>query len=209
MTALTLRVNKTTVDSSYVAAPANFETVETGDVLIFSAGSSVVIDGAAIPNQTELNKAATLLDPLVATVVAHYFLADLSVNLLKEVHLAGNADKRYAFCASFDGATASEPQLEAWDDDNFATYVLGCLGSGTPNSSWYKAVCTTLASPGATWLGTPLAGSGAANSVLLNNGNGALSGAGDLYFNLHVKIPAAYSTPGQYLPVLLITFTTN
>jgi hypothetical protein len=209
MTTLTLRVNKSAVDSSYVAAPTNFETVETGDVFIFSAGSTVVANGQPIPDQTELNKAATLLDPDNATVVAHYFLADLSANLLKEILLAGDDDNQYVFCASFDGATASEPQLEAWDDDNFTTYVLGCLGAGTPNNSWYKAVCTTTSTPGESWMGIPLAGSGVSNSVLLNDGNGALSAAGDLYFNLHVKIPAAYTTPGQYVPVILITYTTN
>jgi len=209
MTDMILRVNTSEVDNTYVAAPGNFVTVEAGDVLIFSAGSAVVKDGESIPNQTELNKAATILDPLLPTVVAHYFLADSSVNLLKEIHLAGNQNKRYVFCLSFDGATASEPQLEAWDDIGLVTYDLGCLGTGVPNSSWYKGVCTTSSAPGASWLGTPLAGSGATNIILLNDGSGALSGAADLYFNFHVKIPAAYTAPGQYLPILLVTYTTN
>lgn len=209
MTNLLLRANITAVDSNYVTAPGNFQTLLAGDTLIFSAGSATVIDGAAIPNQIELNKAATILSPISATVVAHYFLADLLNNLLKEIHLAGNADKRYAFCASFDDATASEPQLEAWDDISLATYILGCLGANIPAASWYKAICTTTLTPGPTWIGTPLAGSGVSNSVLLNDGNGALTAAKDLYFNFHVKIPAAYGTPGQYLPVLVITYTTN
>jgi hypothetical protein len=83
------------------------------------------------------------------------------------------------------------------------------LGAGTPAGSWYKAVCTTAITPGAVWTGTPLAGSGVSNVVLLNDGSGALSAATDLYFNFHVKIPAAYSTPASYLPVLLVTYTTN
>jgi hypothetical protein len=209
MTNLLLRVNTSAVDSNYVTAPGNFVTLATGDVLIFSAGSATVIDGAVIPSQTDLNRAATLLDPLATTIVAHYFLADLSDNLLKEIHLAGNQDKRYVFCASFDGATASEPQLEAWDDVSLSTYLLGCLGSGQPSNSWYKAICTTSTNPGATWVGTPLAGSGVSNVILLNVGGGALTVAKDLYFNFHVKIPAGYATPGQYLPVMLITYTTN
>jgi hypothetical protein len=209
MTNLLLRVNKTAVDSTYVAAPANFETLGAGDSLIFSAGSAAVIDGADIPEQAELNAAATLLSATLETIVAHYFLADSDVDLLKEIHLAGNSDNRYVFCASFDGATASEPQLEAWDDGNLNTYSLVCLGSGTPNLSWYRAKCTTALTPGALWVGTPLAGSGSSNSVLLNAGAGAITVATDLYFNFHVKIPAAVTTPGQYLPILLITFTTN
>lgn len=209
MTNLILRVNTSIVDNTYAAAPGNFVAVATGDNLIFSAGSATVIDGAPIPSQTDLNRAATILDPLSPTVVAHYFLADLDVNLLKEIHLAGNQDKRYVFCASFDGITVSEPQLEAWDDATLTTYLLGCLGAGTPDSSWYKGICTTSVTPGASWVGVPLAGSNSSNIVLLNDGLGALTVATDLYFNFHVKIPAAYTTPGQYLPVLLITYTTN
>ena len=209
MTNLLLRINKSAVDSPYVSAPGNYVTLDVGDNLIFSGGSSTVADGLIIPDLNELNKAATLLSPSSATIVAHYFLADSSTGFLDEIHLAGNADKSYVFCASFDGPTASEPQLEAWDDIGLISYVLGCLGSGVPANSWYRAKCTTDATPGPAWLGTPLAGAGAGNSVLLNASNGALTVAKDLYFNFHVKIPAAYSTPGQYLPVLLITFTTN
>jgi hypothetical protein len=83
------------------------------------------------------------------------------------------------------------------------------LGSGQPSNSWYKAICTTTTEPGTTWTGTPLAGSGVSNVILLNAGAGALTGAKDLYFNFHVNIPAGYVTPGQYFPVLLVTFTTN
>ena len=209
MTNLILRANVSAVDSNYVTAPGNFVTVDTGDILIFSAGSAIVIDGAVIPSETDLKRAATKLNPLASTIVAHYFLADLSVNLLKEIHLAGNGDYKYVFCVSFDGATASEPQLEAWDDATLASYILGCLGSGQPSNSWYKAICTTTTNPGATWAGTPLAGSGVSNVILLNAGAGALTVAKDLYFNFHVKIPSGYATPGQYLPIMLVTYTTN
>lgn len=214
MTNLLFRINHTSIDDSYANSPSNFVTLGAGDSLIFSAGSAIVADGQPIPSQSDLNRAGTLLDPLVATIVAHYFLADSSENELVEIHLAGNQNKRYVFACSFDGPTASEPQLEAWDDSNLNSYLLGCLGNGTPANSWYKAKCTTSALPGAAWTGTPLAGSGASNIILLNNGNGALGDLGsgestqELYFNFHVKIPAAYTTPGQYLPILLITYTT-
>lgn len=209
MTNLLFRVNVNAADASYVAQPSYYVTVANDDTLIFSAGSAQVIDGATIPSQTDLNRAATLLSPTLATIVAHYFLADVSDVLLKEIHNAGNADKQYVFCCSFDGATASEPQLEAWDTTDINTYNLLCLGAGVPASSWYKAKCTTVVSPGATWTGTPLAGSGASNVILLNAGGGALTVAKDLYFNLHINIPAAVTTPGAYLPVLLVTYCTN
>lgn len=210
MTNLIFRVNTSAVDNTFAAAPSNFTTVENDDSLIFSAGSDVVIDGKTpLPEQPDYNRAATLLDPLVTTIVAHYFLADVSVDLLKEIHLAGNSDKRYVFCCSFDGATASEPSLEAWDDDTLNTYIMTCLGLGVPNSSWYKAICTTGAIPPSGWPGTPLAGSGASNKILLNAGAGALTVEKDLYFNFHIKIPAGVTNPEQYLPVLLITYTTN
>jgi len=215
MTNLLLMINKTSVDDTYANAPNNFLALGAGDSLIFSAGSTAVIDQADIPTQAELNAAATLLSPTLETIVAHYFLADSSEDRLEEIHLAGNVDKRYVFCASFDGETASEPQLEAWDNGSLNSYSLGCLGNGTPNLSWYRAKCTTVLTPGVSWIGTPLAGSGVSNVVLLNAGAGSLGSLGsglssqELYFNFHVKIPAAYTTPGQYLPVLLITFTTN
>ena len=209
MTNLILRINNTVTDNNYATSPANFISVASDDTFIFSAGSSTVANGQPIPAQADLNRAATLLSALVDTVVAHYFLGDTSVNLLKEIYLAGNGNYRHAFCCSFDGATASEPQLEAWDDSDLDSYSLTCLGSGNPANSWYKAKCTTTTSPGTTWAGIPLGGSGASNIVLLNDGAGALTVAKDLYFNFHVKIPAGVTTPGQYLPVILITYCTN
>lgn len=210
MTNLIFRINNEAIDASYAAQPSYYVTVANDDTLIFSAGKAgLVYDGGPIPDQAALNQAATLLSPTLATIVAHYFLADVTAGILKEIHNAGNADKQYVFCCSFDGPTASEPQLEAWDTADINTYNLLCLGAGVPASSWYKAKCTTVVSPGATWTGTPLAGSGGSNVVLLNAGGGALTVAKDLYFAFHVNIPAAVTTPGAYLPVLLVTYCTN
>lgn len=212
MTEMTFRVNKSSTDKSYAAMVSGedlYEDVAINDLLIFSAGSADVIDGGAIPDSTKLNRAATLLSATLPTVVAKYFLADTSVSLLKEIHLAGRQNKQYVFCCSFDGATASEPILEAWDNDSMDTTDLICLGNGVPSLSWYKAICTTSALPGASWTGTALAGSGASNSVLLNNGSGALTVATDLYFNFYVLIPAGVTTPATENPVLVITYTTN
>jgi len=211
MTSLIFRINNTVTDSNYVTAPGNFITVdEVLDRFIFSNGSTQVADGQSIPTEEDLNRAAVLLDALYQVIVPKYFLADaLPSNILKEIKLAGNQNKRYAFCCSFDGATATEPVLEAWDNNNINTILLTCLGSGTPNNSWFKAICTTGVLPGADWVGTPLAGSGSSNHVLLNAGAGALTVAKDLYFNMKIIIPAGINTPEYYTPTLLVTYTTN
>jgi hypothetical protein len=209
MTNLTFRVNKSSTDSSYAISPANFVDVASADTLIFSAGSDVVKNGEPIPSQADYNRAATLLDPLLETFIAHYFLADVSANLLREMFLAGCQNKQFTFCCSFDGATATEPLLEAWDNTDLNSYNLRCLGLSVANDSWFHAKCTTTNPPGSSWTGVSLAGSNGSNIVYLNDGLGALTVAKDLYFNFYVKIPAGVSVPESYLPVLLITFDTN
>ena len=70
-------------------------------------------------------------------------------------------------------------------------------------------ICTTTSTPASDWPGVSLAGSGASNILLLNDGNGALSGAGELYFNFKVIIPGGYLIPSSHNPIFAITFTTN
>jgi hypothetical protein len=89
------------------------------------------------------------------------------------------------------------------------TILSPALGAGTPAASWYKAACTTLALPGVDWVGTPLAGDGVSNIILLNNGSGALSGSGILYFNFKVVIPGGYLTPALHTPIIAIIYATN
>ena len=210
MTNLILRINNTVTDSNYATAPGNYIAVDdTLDTFIFSNGSAQIADGQGIPSEEDLNRAAVLLDGVLEVIVPKYILKDVSGSILKEVKLAGNQNKRYVFAACFDGATATEPVLEAWDNNSINTYALACLGTGVPNNSWFKAKCTTDALPGVDWAGTPLAGSGGSNHVLLNNDAGALTVAKDLYFNLKIIIPGGISTPSLYTPTLLITFTTN
>ena len=179
------------------------------DYFIFSAGGAGVADGEDIPTETELNRAATQLDSINDVVVAKYFLADISADLLKEIKNAGNQNKRYAWGCDFDGATASEPQLEAWDNTDMDSFVDPAIGSGSANASWYKGISTTTSSPGVDWTGTPIAGSGISNIILLNDGNGALTGAADLYFNFKVVIPGGYLNPALHVPIFAITYTTN
>jgi hypothetical protein len=209
MTDLNLLINHTSTDS----AGATFIQVDpTYDYFIFSQGSiggGGVSDGDALPTTTLLNRYAVQLDAVNPVTVPKYFLADASDGLLKEVYLAGNQNKRYVFAASFTGATATEPQLEAWDNSSMDSYAIPALGTGIPNSSWYKAITTTLGLPGANWVGTPLAGAGGSNILLLNNGSGALTGATILYFNFKIVIPGGYTTPGVHTPILAIVYATN
>lgn len=182
------------------------------DYFIFSTGSVTVKDGETIPEETELNRAAVQLDDTNPVNVSKCFLADATDNKLKEVINAGNQNKQYAFCCVFDGATASEPQLEAWNNSDMNAYNNIELGTGTPANSWYKAVCTNTGTPGVDWATfavVSLAGSGSSNILLLNNGSGALSVAGNLYFNFKVVIPGGHLTPALHSPIFVVTYTTN
>ena len=210
MANLILKINNSTVDSAGGGTWINVDP--SNDVFIFSQGSGAglgVSDGDAIPAESLLNRYAVVLDSVNPVTVPKYFLADFSANLLKEIKLAGNQNKQYVFDANFDGATATEPQLEAWDTISMVSAIAVALGNGTPNSSWYKAVATTTSLPGANWVGTPLGGNASANILLLNGGSGALTAAKDLYFNFKIVIPGGYLTPGLHTPVLAIVFTTN
>ena len=205
-----LYVNNIADELAYDISGSDWIVVDpNADYFIFSTGSVAVADGVAIPSETELNRAAVQLDADNPVNVAKYFLADDTDNKLKEVINAGNQDKQYAFACVFDAATASEPALEAWNNNDADSYNAVELGSGTPANSWYKATCTNEGTPGADWIGTPLAGSGASNILLLNNGDGALSVAGELYFNFKIVIPGGYLTPALHSPVLAVTYTEN
>jgi len=212
-TEMILRINRSSTDKAYadqLSGEDYYTSFESGDKFIFSEGSAVVADGEAIPDEVELNRAAIDLSGIVTSYeVPHYFLADSSANLLREIALAGSEDNQWVFACSFDGDTASEPQLEAWDDSDLDSFITQALGLGTPANSWYSAICTTTSTPGASWTGTKLAGSGASNVVLLNDGSGALSVATDLYFNLKIVIPSGITTPSIQTPVLCVTYTTT
>ena len=119
-------------------------------------------------------------------------------------------NKRYVYAFSFDGATASEPTCEAYDDSDHDSTAKHVLGNGTPANSFVKAVCTTASLPGASWAGAAIAG---ANKLLLNNGNGALAAlpsgvtSQELYANIKLVIPSAYATPAVETFVLTVRYT--
>jgi len=205
-----LYVNHTSTDSPLDTSGLDWIAIDDDyDSFIFSDGGDGVADEEDTPTESELNRSAVQLSDSVAVEPNYYFLLDYSADKLKEIFLAGNQNKRYVFCADFDGATTSEPQLEAWDNDSLNTYLTPCLGEGSPSASWYRAVATKSGLPGADWTGVPLAGSGGSNVLLLNEGNGALTAATELYFNLKITIPAGYLVPAVHTPVLVITWTTN
>jgi hypothetical protein len=182
------------------------EYVPGVDFLVFSAGNTAVADGQPIPSQSQLISAGVILSGAEQTV-PKYFLADVGSNILREIPLMGNQNKRYVMAFSFDAATASEPVLELWDNSSLNTVLGVTLGSGTPANSWWRGITTTAGLPGVNWTGSRLAGSGAGNYLLLNNGSGELSGADVLYCNLKIVIPASVVVGGSVFPPFVCKFT--
>jgi hypothetical protein len=209
MTTVTVHCNCDTQDDPIGTSGVDWiEMNLTYDQLIFSQGSDVVKDGEPIPTSQELTQAA----PVITTSdveIAKFFLADESENELKEIHNAGNQNKRYVFGFEFDGATASEPVLEIWDDDTLTTVTDYSLGNGTALNSFFRGITTTDGLPGPGWTGSRLAGSSSGHFLWLNNENGALSVATNLYCQLRITIPANYTAAAAETPVVCIRFCTN
>jgi len=207
--ALTIAVNADTADLVYDTSGVDWVDVNlANDYLVFSSGSATVADGETVPSSSDLVQAGVVLDG-TQQIVPYYFLADYSANLLKQIHNAGNQNKRYVFAFSFDGTTASEPVLEVWDDANMTTITTYTLGSGTASSSWVRGVTTTAALPGTNWTGTRLAGSADGYFLYLNNGSGPLSAADVLYCNLKIIIPSTATVGASESPVFVCKYTTN
>jgi len=214
-TNLTFRVNKGDPDISYGETGADYIDVDLiNDYLIWTAGSDDVKAGEAEPSQDELNQASTIItdaDVKVAHCLLFDYDGDGGNGILEEVEGMGE-NKRYVFAFSFDGATATEPQLEAWDDSNHNSVDKNVLGVETGEDSFVKAVCTTLGDPGAGWEGTAVASIAGTDVLLLNNGNGALNAPAtgettELYANLAIVIPANYDTPAVETFVLTVRYT--
>ena len=133
--ALEIFINTGSTDQEYDTSGAEFSEYSVGnDALIFTAGSNIVKDGEPIPSQSELVQAGVILTG-AEQIVDLYLLQDLSADELKDIHLMGNQNKRYVMAFVFDAATASEPDLELWDDSDLDTIAGVTLGAGTPSSS--------------------------------------------------------------------------
>jgi len=206
-TALKVYVNVSTNDLPRASSPGDYVEMDLNvDKIIFSNGSAIVADGLPIPSETNLTYAGAIISETVPVNVPKYFLADASAGILREIHNAGNQNKRYVVCFAFDGLTSAEPRLELWDDSSLTTVLLYSLGAGYPEYSWWKGVVTTDAAPGTDWLGTTLAGDATNRFLWLNNGAGAipLTVAKDLYVNLKIVIPAGAGQAGADLPAFAV-----
>jgi len=216
---LDVMINYVNSDQNYDTNAAAYISLDlTNDYLIWTAGSASVKDlMTAEPTNEQLNAAATQIDPDVDVTVPYCLLMDYSHDVggayYTHVVKGMGLNKRFVFAFSFDGATATEPQLEAWDNSSHTTADKYVLGAGTPADSMVKAVCTTSSLPGSSWAGTAIAGSEAGRYVQLNDGNGALSDLGsgilsqELYANIKIVIPAAFATPAAETFVLTVRYT--
>jgi len=209
MTAITIAVNTGNTDLAYGISGSEWvDIVPASDYLVFSNGSDVVADGETIPSESDFIQAGVLLTGIEQTV-SKYFLADQSANQLKEISLMGNVDAQHVFAFDFDGATASEPVLELWDDSGLDTIDGTTLGAGTAANSWWRGITTTTASSGTNWVGSRLAGSGEGYFLWLNNQNGPLSVADTLYCQLKVVVPASAVTGGSAAPKIVVKYASN
>ena len=211
MTTMDLYVNYVDATVPIATTLGDYILVDlTNDYLIWTAGSPVVTDLMTHePTPTELQGAATVIDALLPVTVPYCMLMDYSHNIggtyYTHIIKGMSENKRYVFGFRFLGSTATEPQLEAWDDITHTTFHTNVLGFNVANNSMVKAVCTTVALPGTNWTGTSLAGS--TNIVLLNAGLGALTTSKDLYANIKIILPANYATPSAETFKLSVRFT--
>lgn len=202
-----LYVNVGTSDLARSESGSEYVLVDlTYDKIIITNGSDVVTDEAALPTEAQLNSAGTLLEGTLKNA-NKYYLYDYSAGKLREIYGMGNQDAQYVLCFAFDALTNTEPVLEAWDSSDLNTTDLEVLGEGTPANSWLRAICTTTSSSGSSWVGTIMAGSGAGRYIQLNDGNGALSGASDLYCNIKIVFPATAVSAFAVLPVIVVKYT--
>jgi len=192
-------------ERTYATNPEDYTLVDlVNDYIIHTGVDTVVKDGMLTePSETQLINASPIIGPSNEVIVPVCLLMDYSgigVKCLKKVQGYAEDHKRYSFLFRFSGATATEPQLEAWDDDTMLTIANKVLGGSNespienPEDSMVNAVCTTTDEPGEDW-GAPLAGDGATYVLKLNQGDGALTVAKDCYANLKIKIPANFANP--------------
>lgn len=215
MTTMNLLINYVDADINYETTPADYIEVDlTNDYLIWSEDLEDLMTHE--PTTDELNEHAVIIDEEADKTVPECLLMDKShdVEGAYYTHLVKGMgeNKKFVFAFSFDGATANEPQLEAWDDENHNSTDKYVLGAGTPANSMVKAICTTTSLPGASWAGTAIAGSEATRVIKLNDGVGALpnleSGetSQELYANIKIVIPTAYANPAIETFILTVRY---
>ena len=130
-TTLSVRVNYVDADVNYTTTPADYITLDlTNDYLIWSKTLEDLMTHE--PTADELNAAAEVIDPDVVVTVTKCLLMDYShdVGGAYYTHLVKgmSENKKFVYCFSFDDATATEPQLEAWDSSAHLTAIKNVLG---------------------------------------------------------------------------------
>ena len=143
--------------------------------------------------------------------IPRQFINDYSESKWDRVWLAGSdADEggggnyRYAYGAYIDGTSSSTPVLCGFDSTSHASFNSEILGSGTPGNSMIRGVVTTNSAPGASWAGTPLAGSGGANTIELDTG--PITESKMVYWNMRVLVPNT-ANPFSLSPILSLYIT--
>ncbi len=208
---LTTRINIGS-EVAYGESGANYIDLDLSsgrDYLIWTKGSDDVKDGEDEPTETELNIASPIIQA-TDELVPYYLLYDYSAGILREISGMGE-NKRFVYCFSFDGDTATEPTLEAWDDDTHNTVDKHVLGGISGYDSFVKAFCSTTLTPSVDWVGIVLQGDG--SSLGLNDGDpidvsGVPSGETyNCYANIKVIIPGNYGTSGVETFVLTTRYT--
>ena len=180
-----------------------------------SAGHTLVFTGAGVNDGDVTGSRDTVIIPAAGSLEVNKTFID-NGSIINQVPLAGTnqggqsgGDNRYVFCIYFDGATASAPYLEMWDDSDHDSIANACLGAGTPANSTVKGIVTTAGAPGsANWVGHPdqVNMAGSVNRLDLNIGSVIGSAGGNVYWNQCVRIPSTYS-PASETPVTALRFT--
>jgi hypothetical protein len=208
MTNLDIQINNTSDDQPVGSSGINWVSVSVGnDFLIFTTSPSLA--GASIPSSFTLSSGGVFLNGSQQIFPFYYLAHPGGSPQTYAIPLMGNQNTRYVMAFVFDGATTSEPVLEAWDNSGLTTTNAVTLGAGTPANSWMHGITTTAGLPGSNWTGSTLAGSSNGHFLWLNNQNGALTGAGVLYCNLQVIVPASQTQGGAETPVLVCKYTTT
>jgi len=215
-TSLNIICNLVDSTKTYQVNPSHYIILDLDyDYIIWTAGSATVKDKmTAEPTEEELIDASSIIDDLSDVTVTYAMVMDYSHSYQAGIYThvidgMGETNKRYVFGFSFDDDTASEPQLEAWDDDTHTTTDNNCLGGLSGYDSFVHATVTTFNVPA--WSGTALSGSGSV--LLLNAGTGALDDVPsgqttqELYANVRVIIPAAFPTPAFETFVLTVRYS--
>ena len=226
-TILTFLANVGNSLHDYATHSEDYLTLDlANDYLIWTEGNTVIKDHMEedLVTDINLNEASVIITDEPYTVPlclvyddSHDFDGDFYTQKIEGMSL----NARYVFCFSFDGATATEPQLEAWDNSYHNTTAKNVLGIDDPADSMIYAVCTTSGlpvpaqPPETEWVGTAIAGSDPARVLKLNNGTGALgeleSGetSQELYANIQIVIPGDYPTPAVEAFVLTVRYSWN